>query len=66
MSTFNMSEKDVLNMSYEKFIMYLNTIPIPDIDFDEDDDKTPTKSRSNKGGDTVRYVSFFDYAQEGD
>ena len=43
MTQFNMSEYKVLDMSYNKFLMYLNTTPMPDTDFDDENNTSDIK-----------------------
>lgn len=46
MKYFRWSEQDIMNMSYEKFTMYLASIP--DYTTEEDDEKTSTGEKKNE------------------
>lgn len=57
MKYFRWSEFEVMNMSYEKFTMYLSTIPdTPSIKDDEDED--------GESGTAIGSFNLFDFDQK--
>jgi hypothetical protein len=58
MKYFRWAEADVMNMTYEKFVMYLSTIPDYDtLKGEDDDDKGDEKTITGQ-------FNFFDFDQK--
>lgn len=59
MKYFRWSESEIMNMTYDKFTMYLATIP--DYETEETDKRGTTDTTTGKKYDEVKTVNMFDF-----